>query len=368
MIEGGVYVLIRVWRALWRACIHGVPFPHVVVHYAVRNMHIYPACVHGYSIRRAADWSRSIVVAWDPPEIRIKRGECIASCLERGDTDLSYDSSHTIPYHTIPYDNLCLQSWSFSNGWPRKSPAAVSTPSLGQSPVADPHAVGGLFGGSGSDSSSSTKDAPPPSAKPVFSATAFSSASTAPPGDSDDTGNSVVKFKPAPGSAGTPAQPGSSVYKTASNSFNNLDVRDGSNVGLMELALMLTNIGDMVTNIYNSVTNIANFLSPESKKTLPQSGGATEPTTPEELVNVTNIYILDADLDMFYRSDDPFLRQLAEKASARIGNPAIALNTSQDAVDLTKLALYNNVILCGLLPLPPLPSLHTTSADTHSPH
>lgn len=73
-------------------------------------------------------------------------------------------------------------------------------------------------------------------------------------------------------------------------------------------------------------------------------------------MNVTNNYIRDADLNQFYPADDPFLRQLAEKASVRIGDPAVTLNTSQDAVDLTKLALYNNVILCGLSSAFPSPS------------
>lgn len=125
--------------------------------------------------------------------------------------------------------------------------------------------------------------------------------------------------------------------------------------------MMFTNV---YNSVYNTVTNVVNYLLPGSKASPskspivspaektpplpPQPEKPIEPNTPEEVVNVTNNYIRDADLNQFYPADDPFLRQLAEKASVRIGDPAVTLNTSQDAVDLTKLALYNNVILCGL--------------------
>lgn len=67
---------------------------------------------------------------------------------------------------------------------------------------------------------------------------------------------------------------------------------------------------------------------------------------------VTSVDSLD--LGIFYTTDDPRLRELSHRAAAPALDKSATLNTPEDLAGLTKLALYDTVVYCGMstYPLP----------------
>lgn len=60
------------------------------------------------------------------------------------------------------------------------------------------------------------------------------------------------------------------------------------------------------------------------------------------------------DLSDFYPEHDPYVRELCEKAAtlAMARDETATLNRPQDIVCLTKLALYDTIIYCGMYGIP----------------
>lgn len=55
-------------------------------------------------------------------------------------------------------------------------------------------------------------------------------------------------------------------------------------------------------------------------------------------------------LDDFYPANDPYVRELCKRAAALVDDITATLNTPEEVADLTKLALYDTVIYCGMRP------------------
>lgn len=53
-------------------------------------------------------------------------------------------------------------------------------------------------------------------------------------------------------------------------------------------------------------------------------------------------------LEAFYKADDPYVRGLCEKGAALAKDPTATLKSREDIVDMTRLALYDTVIYCGI--------------------
>lgn len=59
-------------------------------------------------------------------------------------------------------------------------------------------------------------------------------------------------------------------------------------------------------------------------------------------------FIDSMELGGFYPAHHPYLLELSNKAATLAKNPNVRLNRREDILDLTKLALFDTVLYCGM--------------------
>lgn len=95
-----------------------------------------------------------------------------------------------------------------------------------------------------------------------------------------------------------------------------------------------------------------------------------KPQTAVEFKEILVEFVGSMGLGEFFPPDSPFIIDLGEKAAALIKDETATLNSPEEVSDLTKLALYDTVIYCGMYsnPIVLAPLTRLLPDDSYSMH